>query len=1799
MPFDIRQWAQERQQRRAEQQRQQQPIAPGGGNAAQTGGGNGGIRAGNQLRAGGGTQQGEQEQATPVRQPGGWGDIDALTDQAMSDLYREEEERRRQEKERRDTTRRQQDEAQRRLAGLTADEVSNASQQRQQRRDRNESLVERIMAGAYDDLDARGQYERERDSETNALVNDILRQAYDLVDARDAYERDARTNELVDDIMDQTYDSLEQQGFRRPSDVIDDIDVRDQYEKEINAEAAARRGEISRQRRRHEIQSVLDELPDGILDMLAEAGVDIEGMDIDEIVSMLRELRRDMMREELPEMPSRSDYIASRVRDPAMPTTSEYAERWADATQAYTEEQARQRGERTGMRDYDPDNIPFYEDVDAPYNEWTDVTNFKGSDSEVYDMLMESASHINDAAYETMREREGNTEGTGVDDQARGLGGIDFNPSKGESYHKRILMQVRNAMLNRFLNPALLRIDGKKVEFRETVDKRGSKHREARLTYDDEVIKEIGKVRQLYDCTFHNVLQLVMLRGGIGIDAKGLIAGVDPNKFELTKDQFIELCEDICSSQEANGHPLGPVAGKPGNRGVRDDSGKYVVVAGTRCFPLGYMPSQLVADLSRNHVSPLHGLSERQIQKMIGNTWLQTTYPELLANTTGVQTFQARAIENMMRGLMMADGVAPSGLDIPDIVDRKNLMMLQAEGAGIGDQQVRDSHEQILEDYERSREIVKRRYWKETKQRDADGNVVSSSVRRRRTNMGDMVGWVSMTERTAQSASLPIMLTSPIEETVGEIEQMAALGLTNFYIQNADRRDANGERIPVEQYRYTPQLNDIASQKASSESLEVANAIYRIGGHPLLDVFLNEKNPGSEKGDRWTLTKDDMHRFLIEYGIISESSNVPRIITDKLRQVIGLKPTDDAFFLSNAQNVLDSSENIMLSNGIFDGRRTRMYVRVAMTEMAQARIYGGRSSFTSDEVAAWGMGETGGEEMIHSLLKTDAGREAFMTEGATGLGRKSLVEYGVRQMLAANRVTEWAVRNFFDRFPEYGLQKSLEKVPMSHTIGFLNAWGIRKVGDVFVAIGEDSAITGTGVADRFVSMGKTMRRATNYEMGGRMTFKEGLRKNLLYDTMMAGGRIAIGCVYYKYIMHLGGIRPPKDQEDRYTWSEWLIGGEAPLKWSWFMDDLSGIGLPLGVAYAICESGGWSSEAKQDAANVFINAICNLDNGTAVFDAIDLINNWDEEVDTFFGGDLELEGQEAPSEWDKAQMAVTLGFWNTLGNMTPAVVEQLCPWSRDYLFKSGTDDAHTPYKIYASGRESKYSMEEATDEYRVKDATWRDALIRRASQSNILLALGMNFLNFARGNKDATGYLYTQMPLDTMPEPYMMNGYYDRFYLNLDPSASVEDGGGIPIDDKEAREAELDRRAEMICDHVSKSYNSAEEAFGDGFVLNFEARVNCINYCYKKIDEAWDTYRQKLKEAKLASGRNYAPDDVYQQLVDNREDVITHYKGLLETYFNFGNVIPWRVPRYVRQESDTETRYVDESGNAGTYLGTIGALRNNEALKNTLRGLGEWGQIAANAIGDNETHADPYAYGNYSGIMPNTTPITQGKGYNNETIPPFVYLDENGNPINDMQSVYDDMGEMPAVSMGRFAGNDLQEQYFAGQGNNLKDDVKESMNISPDGTPTMSERNWRIMDEILPDELAEMLKDPDKVSELLGVESHIPDPNAKDDKSSSDDTTDTTTGKTGNRSGGNGGNGGGYYNRSYSGGGRRRTYSYSSGNSEYNPRIYSNARQVNGSRASGLSTRQPYKATTTYLRPAFYTSGSRTSYRRQQ
>lgn len=1443
-------------------------------------------------------------------------------------------------------------------------------------------------------------------------------------------------------------------------------------------------------------------------------------------------------------------------------STSDFFKKYIDDTMARSAEAmaARQKAEDAEKKQRIRESIDRETINDEPTHEWTDVTGAKTT-SDMIGRIVEASDKRHSREYDSVKNRDETAKLKVGDDIASYL-----TENSSEPMFKRALSAAQNIMMKRFLSPYSLRIKGMDVKTK----KRG-KHTYAKIVYSERVQAAIGAVRRLYNCSEYNVLQLVQLRAGLGVSIDGLIANVDPDKFELTEDQFWELCRDIAESQARNGNPLGPVSGTPGASGVRDDTGRFVVVAGTRCFPLGYMPKQLIRDLSADPNSPLYMQTERQIQTAIGNQWMNQTYPQLLANTGGNLMFQARAIENMMRGIMAIDGMNPADLDIPEAQYNRTLMTMRAESATIKDPALKRANEVKHQKIERDVSHWYHRMRKSGGARDG-GAKVTSAKDRRRNRLGDAARGLCDMGKMAKAANIFLWITNPIEASQAMMEQKVADGISNFFLYHG-RHEAE-----MRDFQYTDRLDDAARSKEAIEALDVANALYRIGGHSALTAFMETLNADDGKR-KYSMTYADLRRFLQDSGVIGSTT-----ITDQIRQIFGVKSGQEKAFLANVQGVMMGVENVLLgTSNLFKESESRQFVKMSMAEMGRSRIRflrnpngkGNREFYTSSEVEEWA--GIGGEEMIRSLLSNDAGREAFMTQGVTSLARKSPTSHLVRRIMTKNGVTELAVRTFFDRFVEYGTAKLERQALFSNTISYLVSYRISSNGDMLAMCARD---VDNNVA---ANVGDYMSRVRDYQMGSRQDFFEGLRKNFLYDSVMGLSKLGLAALYKGVIEMLGGIHEPPEDDDRYDWSEWIIGeGEdaMPIKWAWWMDDFSGIAFPLGTAWAIAKQGDYSPEAVADAANVFINAVANLNSGNAIFDAIDLVKEPERNVDDALGKDVEAED---PGCLERLRTDIEIACWDFLGDMTPTIVGQVVPWSKDSLFRQD-DDVHTGSYVYNT---DDYTLEEAIEGNHTKYVEdYHDRKVRNALRYNPLGGLLMDLITGA--DKKGASYRYTKMPLSTMADD-LYKASWDEFYLDL--STNNPD---VPTDLDEKKKFVYEY-AENTLQEITSRYSNPTQAAASGLVLNADARAALKAYCNHMIYDVLPQQKnQEIDEAYLKYGRGNIPSDEWQKIGDFYDKQYEYYRVVRDEWFGKDSPIPWSIPRYIQQESDWETRYVDANQNPSNYLNYALPQGSRAALRNTIRSVAgglfgdEYGEALSGIVSDEQASPQKYAYGNSPDFMPVATQRTEGKAYNNETPTIWAIRDKDGNLVTDLQDVYDRTANMVAQS-GRNTNKNLQELFWAGQGTNLGPESDEELNLGPTDVPTVGSstdgRVWRAMEERIPDTIKKIMEgDESTLAAVLGFEVSTKDSNENTKKDDDDDGSSGGSGYRGSRYYG----GSSYYRSSYSGGG------YSS----YNPRIYSSPRQVYSQRASGMSTRSPYKATSTYLRPAFYTSGSRKSYRRQ-
>jgi len=1344
--------------------------------------------------------------------------------------------------------------------------------------------------------------------------------------------------------------------------------------------------------------------------------------------------------------------------------------------------------------------------------------------------------------------------------EAQRHGSIDFDPDSTVS--DNVMNTEKTVLSNAMLisHPLMIKWGNERVDIREKTKKGAKAVLRFNNTKGRDVEGAIGRVRGVYGCSINSVLSMVVQRLGLGVDTNGKICGKDVNDFVLDDLIIIEACNDIVASAQKNGGmPFAIVQGTPygGDLHTRDDTGMFPILGGTRCIPMGHLLLDVFEDCSRDPKSPLHGMSPRQFYAQSIEMFLNDVQPVMMANATGPLAYQTVAWNLANEAALTIDGIPNEIYNIPEHQVARMRSVMQAELAEAGDLDSRDAMEQKLKNMPVVMSRFANRQFKDGGARDSKGNVVGPGSDPRVGPAGAVIRTLTSMTAAARCCELALSATGMLEGAWTTAQQQAVVSFNNVMKDHVYKKAWHFGT----QFDKTDFLSETIGSKEALEAIEVYMTLFRIGGRDMVDAFRYDRNDRMTS-PRYHATKKDMRDFLERWGV-SQGGDVSQLI-------------------KNAMSFMQ------FGDGMFKGTKAQQFMDMALYEMMQNRLHGGEvlDSSQLEEIARSGQYNhtSAGEALVSALMDSSAGYEAFKTMDYTAASMTNPWCRAVDIVMDKNGVTSLLFRKTICMFPRFRLGSIQRTMPLTRTISYITSSFIKKgmmKESEAMGLCNDFAVGFSKVAD-------TVSRISNYQVGmDSADVWVGLRKNLAYDIVTFGGNYIMMAALNRAIHAiLGGIEPPEDEEKITLPWEWRMRSlGVPIKWAWFMDDLMGCGAPLAYAWEIAEGydvtdedgnkrhvEAYSDEAVDTAWHAYKNMMRSFSSFGYIMDGIDFLTNFKDNFDELCGKDLWrqpigshfenfLEGvDEEMAEYyqyeeDKPSVSEMRREWMTtridtilmdfFGDMTPRIISEIMPGTRDSIMQDRYEHSTSLEYDY-----EKYGKERAENEWRVKGRSYHDWQRCLRTQDNWLQAFISDL--FAARDENSTGYQYTEMPIATSTDARYRgsDSIVEQFELNLtlpNGNDNLDLNNDGKTDTRDERQEVLFHNAEELCDYVDEHYIATnkypEYAVADGFVIPADARLNAINYCYYMIGTKNNTgaimkdfYRRKEE----AGG--WLPQEEWNAA----QAEWNKYNTILQQYLK-NEDIPWRVPRYAKLASDTETMYVDKQGRATDVLDP-------------------------NAI------AIPYRYGNQSSpIAPLYSPTDQG----NYDFQPFTWdtrLDENGTPENRqmMERIYDQAAAAGTVSTGYGKGREALDVMTAGGA------------IERGEAPVpFDERGWEVFEGTYPDWLDDPTKDT--IDKMYGIDSYMPD------EETNPDGGEDVNKKASNTNNGRGGGSRGYYRRSYS---YPRTASYSSGYSNYNPRIYSSPRQVYSQRASGLSTRSPYKATSTYLRPAFYTSGSRKSYRRQ-
>lgn len=361
--------------------------------------------------------------------------------------------------------------------------------------------------------------------------------------------------------------------------------------------------------------------------------------------------------------------------------------------------------------------------------------------------------------------------------------------------------------------------------------------------------------------------------------------------------------------------------------------------------------------------------------------------------------------------------------------------------------------------------------------------------------------------------------------------------------------------------------------------------------------------------------------------------------------------------------------------------------------------------------------------------------------------------------------------------------------------------------------------------------------------------------------------------------------------------------------------------------------------------------------------------------------------------------------------------------------------------------------------------------------------------------------------------------------------------------REQYDAEMANRVLDYIKQFEKDGLNAEEAVKNyGLIIPKDARKATLEYLYDELETLDNEWSARLESGELSS---YVVRQPAYNEYQNRRDQINSY---IYDWLKNDTIAEWGA-EYEQLLTDYDITYVyKDTGkpvpatNIGTWVSQFDP--NIEAIYKPK--------------GNHPTSVLPWTEVDYSDN------ITR-RGYNAETTPYWWEEGMTGSDAEALRNITLSDGTKLAdaiIPYGRDTGEKLGDVLFGMQNSGVYSNPDE---------PTIGWRAYVPKETKLSDEIRNIGKEYEEEYKN----------NKKNNTANKTNFTKTM-----------------YPARSYGGGYRRGGGGYSS-SSNYNPKIYSNPRNVNADRATTMYTKTPQSsARSTYLRPGFSTKGSREAYKRQ-
>lgn len=1230
------------------------------------------------------------------------------------------------------------------------------------------------------------------------------------------------------------------------------------------------------------------------------------------------------------------------------------------------------------------------------------------------------------------------------------------------------------------------------------------------------------------------VFRMARLYASMAIDRQGKMFNEDVDKWSLTEQEFIDICDCMHRSTLLFGHPfVAPVF-------LFETKSARPSLRGTDMFPSGVIPDVVAQAITgedsairfpNGHPRAGESMTADELQDICWQEWLNRTQPVMNATLVNSNTYHKKkkqkrtkvddgvyvvteeeasernlvaqriAIESAMRAFARLDGMGAEEFGNKFNIDtaqhyklweyKDNLIEYASATNGKYDSEaVKARADKKAEEYERQNR--ERRGRRKVNEFEASCNLLTSGIK---TNA---LWW-----------NLPIRVSAIAEKGVGNLQTWCTLGLLRG-------RFANPERFQI-----SDEITNAFRSDEGYRAIDAAYLLLEIGGPGALSGFAREGKPMTQENAIAYLQENVLRQAGSEHAAQIQELNIK---LNKFSQRI--LAGDTAFRKSDITNFFNA---LMISNQAVADAQDKLAALGMVDEYAGMSLTGAEMY----DVFRANNGDVA--RFLSEVMTTSAGKDALMMMRANNIAQFNIVSYSVNSWLRDHGIGNAMITSFLDTFTTYGVNFLYAMIPGSKTFTYLT---LKQSESDYDITAGDFAIGG--------NIGLKFKDDPG--------FYNGLKMNLMFDAVTMGKWVC-GGILLGGVLAAIGFEPPDDPEDILNISKWKIGGNVGLgpdtdgngrgngieiQNAYWLNDLTQWGLPNAYAMAIALSlpndAVINGKSKTDIIfGNFLDSVYDQFDGNVVLDMTDCILNWgDDMVDiqkTIDDPTYEMQAQSpffAMSE---------LGL-RAFGKMVPGAPLYRA-WGTSAALRGPNARMYSTNKVF--DKSSEWAQQVGKTDY-IEDPVER--LIRKYSAGNWLLAGFMDLGNLASGKADEkTGYLWWEMPFRTKTEPYAL-ALIEEQKMDYD---HLEEG-----ETKESYNAKrTDDLRKMI---AARGYETPEEAIRDGFFITHDMRYAALDTVFSELNAMKNEYDAKCDEQFDTYDEWYAYKSDYDKKKSELWDFINDWLQ--------NDDIPTWTENYEQLLSDWDVTYVKSDGSPATPVDMY-----IDRIFNQGQGIEQKWKLKGNA---------PTSMLPFTTVQYDSNDLVR-RSWSGETVPYWLEEDSNLTSRANLKALGDKV-----IPVGRDAGSTVNDVYYGEEydGQRLHE-----------GDETIGERAWVPKETKLPDDIRNFGEE--NASGGIYGDMGKSSGNKTDSDSGSDDDKKPWKGygdKKPWKTTSYGGGGRSFYNRRSYGGGS------SSGN--YNPKIYNTSHNVNSDRASTMYTKQPQSARTTYLRPSFSTKGSREAYRRQ-